>query len=151
MPKDSHKNIYLWIQDGWQSNEKSVIAEANAKSTMATARAAEVQLSFDSIRSPIDGRAGIINVFPGSLVQASNVVVSSTTSTATSTTGAMVTITQIDPINVQFIVAENNIPLLMQNDIANLKVSVTVGNNLTQIYEGTSEIQRIVISRGLVK
>lgn len=111
-------------------------AEANAKSTMATARAAEVQLSFDSIRSPIDGRAGIINVFPGSLVQASNVVVSSTTSTATSTTGAMVTITQIDPINVQFIVAENNIPLLMQNDIANLKVSVTVGNNLTQIYEG---------------
>ena len=111
-------------------------AEANAKSTMATARAAEVQLSFDSIRSPIDGRAGIINVFPGYLVQASNVVVSSTTSTATSTTGAMVTITQIDPINVQFIVAENNIPLLMQNDIANLKVSVTVGNNLTQIYEG---------------
>ena len=111
-------------------------AEANAKSTMATARAAEVQLSFDSIRSPSDGRAGIINVFPGSLVQASNVVVSSTTSTATSTTGAMVTITQIDPINVQFIVAENNIPLLMQNDIANLKVSVTVGNNLTQIYEG---------------
>jgi RND family efflux transporter MFP subunit len=111
-------------------------AEANAKSTMATARAAEVQLSFDSIRSPIDGRSGIINVFPGSLVQASNVVVSSTTSTATSTTGAMVTITQIDPINVQFIVAENNIPLLMQNDIANLKVSVTVGNNLTQIYEG---------------
>ena len=111
-------------------------AEANAKSAMATARAAEVQLSFDSIRSPIDGRAGIINVFPGSLVQASNVVVSSTTSTATSTTGAMVTITQIDPINVQFIVAENNIPLLMQNDIANLKVLVTVGNNLTQIYEG---------------
>ena len=111
-------------------------AEANAKSAMATARAAEVQLSFDSIRSPIDGRSGIINVFPGSLVQASNVVVSSTTSTATSTTGAMVTITQIDPINVQFIVSENNIPLLMQNDIANLKVSVTVGNNLTQIYEG---------------
>ncbi len=111
-------------------------AEANAKSAMATARAAEVQLSFDSIRSPIEGRSGIINVFPGSLVQASNVVVSSTTSTATSTTGAMVTITQIDPINVQFIVAENNIPLLMQNDIANLKVSVTVGNNLTQIYEG---------------
>jgi len=111
-------------------------AEANAKSAMATARAAEVQLSFDSIRSPIDGRSGIINVFPGSLVQASNVVVSSTTSTATSTTGAMVTITQIDPINVQFIVAENNIPLLMQNDIANLKVSVTVGNNLTQISEG---------------
>lgn len=111
-------------------------AEANAKSAAATARAAEVQLSYDFIRSPIDGRAGIINMFPGSLVQASNVVVSTTTSTATSTTGAMVTITQIDPINVQFIVAENSIPLLLQNDIANLKVSVTIGDNLSQIYEG---------------
>jgi len=111
-------------------------AEANAKSAMATARAAEVQLSYDHIRSPIDGRAGIINVFPGSLVQASNVVVSTTTSTATSTTGAMVTITQLDPINVQFIVGENNIPLLLQSDPANLKVSVTVGDNRPQVYEG---------------
>ncbi len=111
-------------------------AEANAKSAMATARAAEVQLSYDHIRSPIDGRAGIINVFPGSLVQASNVVVSTTTSTATSTTGAMVTITQLDPINVQFIVGENNIPLLLQSDPTNLKVSVTVGDNRPQVYEG---------------
>jgi len=73
-------------------------AEANAASTQATARAAEVQLSFNYLRSPIDGRAGIINVFPGSLVQASNVVVSSTSSTATSTSGAMVTITQLDQL-----------------------------------------------------
>ena len=35
---------------------------ANAKSAQAAARAAEVQLSFDYIRSPIDGRAGIVNV-----------------------------------------------------------------------------------------
>jgi RND family efflux transporter MFP subunit len=48
----------------------------------------------------------------------------------------MVTITQLDPINVQFIVGEDNIPLLMQTDPANLKVSVTVGDNRTQVYEG---------------
>jgi len=105
-------------------------AEANAASTQAAARAAEVQLSFNYLRSPIDGRAGIINVFPGSLVQASNVVVSSTSSTATSTTGAMVTITQLDPINVAFIIPERDIPLLTaaRKGDTQLPVTVTVGN-----------------------
>jgi len=113
-------------------------AEANAISTQAAARAAEVQLSFNYLRSPIDGRAGIINVFPGSLVQASNVVVSSTSSTATSTTGAMVTITQLDPINVAFIIPERDIPLLLKSrkDDAPLPVSVTIGNIETTQYPG---------------
>jgi membrane fusion protein, multidrug efflux system len=113
-------------------------AEANAASTQAAARAAEVQLSFNYLRSPIDGRAGIINVFPGSLVQASNVVVSSTSSTATSTTGAMVTITQLDPINVAFIIPERDIPLLLKSrkDDAPLPVSVTIGNIETTQYPG---------------
>ncbi len=113
-------------------------AEANAASTQAAARAAEVQLSYNYLRSPIDGRAGIINVFPGSLVQASNVVVSSTSSTATSTTGAMVTITQLDPINVQFTVPERDIPLLLKSrkDDAPLPVSVSVGNTETTQYPG---------------
>ncbi|AGW91529.1 hypothetical protein N234_15980 [Ralstonia pickettii DTP0602] len=31
LPKDHDKNLYLWIQDGWQAEEKSVIAEAKAK------------------------------------------------------------------------------------------------------------------------
>ena len=111
-------------------------AEANAKSAAASARAAEVQLSFDYIRAPIDGRAGIINVFPGSLVAPGNIVTTTSSSTATTALGAMVTITQLDPINVQFIVGEDNIPLLMQTDSANLKVSVTVGDNRTQVFEG---------------
>ena len=113
-------------------------AEANAASTQASARAAEVQLSYNYLRSPIDGRAGIINVFPGSLVQASNVVVSSTSSTATSTSGAMVTITQLDPINVQFTVPERDIPLLLKarKDDAPLPVSVSIGNVETTQYPG---------------
>lgn len=32
LPKDNDKNLYLWIQDGWQTEEKSVIAEARVKS-----------------------------------------------------------------------------------------------------------------------
>ncbi len=32
LPKDHSNNLYLWIQDGWQTKEKSVIAEAKAKS-----------------------------------------------------------------------------------------------------------------------
>ncbi|PHV48379.1 hypothetical protein CSQ91_21625 [Janthinobacterium sp. BJB301] len=33
LPKDHDKNLYLWIQDGWQAEEKSVIAEAKAKNS----------------------------------------------------------------------------------------------------------------------
>jgi RND family efflux transporter MFP subunit len=111
---------------------------ANAKSAQAAARSAEVQLSFDSIRSPINGRAGIINVFPGSLVQASNAVVSSTNASATSTTGSMVTITQLNPINVQFVVPEKDIPIILENKKSDepLKVRVTVGNTGKNIYDG---------------
>ncbi|MEY4495874.1 MAG: hypothetical protein RL744_938 [Pseudomonadota bacterium] len=111
---------------------------ANAKSAQAAARSAEVQLSFDSIRSPIAGRAGIVNVFPGSLVQASNIVTTATSSTATSSVGSMVTITQLNPINVQFVVPEKDIPLLMEGKQADapLKVKVSVGNDAKSVYEG---------------
>lgn len=111
---------------------------ANATSAQAAARSAEVQLSFDSIRSPISGRAGIINVFPGSLVQASNVVTTATSSTATSSVGSMVTITQLNPINVQFVVPEKDIPLLMDSKQSDtpLKVKVSVGNDGKPAFEG---------------
>lgn len=33
LPKDNDKCLYLWIQNGWQTEEKSVIAESNAKSS----------------------------------------------------------------------------------------------------------------------
>jgi hypothetical protein len=33
LPKDHDKSLYLWIQDGWQTEEKSVVAEAKAKSS----------------------------------------------------------------------------------------------------------------------
>lgn len=111
---------------------------ANAKSAQAAARAAEVQLSFDYIRSPIDGRAGIVNVFPGSLVQASNIVSTATSSTATSSVGAMVTITQLNPINVQFVIPEKDIPIMLENQLDGeaMTVKVVVGDSSKRTYEG---------------
>jgi RND family efflux transporter MFP subunit len=113
-------------------------SSANAKSAMAAAKAAEVQLSFDYIKSPIDGRAGIVNVFPGSLVQASNVVSTATSSTATSSVGAMVTITQLNPINVQFVIPEKDIPTILENQLDGdaMSVKVTVGDSGKNTYEG---------------
>lgn len=111
---------------------------ANSKSAQAAARAAEVQLSFDYIRSPIDGRAGIVNVFPGSLVQASNIVSTATSSTATSSVGSMVTITQLNPINVQFVIPEKDIPIMLENQLdgSAMSVRVTVGESGKRSYEG---------------
>jgi membrane fusion protein, multidrug efflux system len=87
-------------------------AQANAMSAQASARAALAALSYDTIRSPITGRAGIISVFPGALVQPGNTVSTTTTATATTAQGAMMTITQLDPINVQFTVPESALPSL---------------------------------------
>ena len=104
---------------------------ANAKSAQAAAESARVQLSFDFIRSPIDGKAGIINVFPGTLVQASNTVISATNASSTSTTSSMVTITQLNPINVQFVIPEKDIPALLESKQsgASMKVTVTIGKD----------------------
>ncbi|OYY17723.1 MAG: efflux transporter periplasmic adaptor subunit [Polynucleobacter sp. 24-46-87] len=113
-------------------------ALANAKSAQAAAETARVQLSFDFIRSPIDGKAGIINVFPGTLVQASNTVISATNASSTSTTSSMVTITQLNPINVQFVIPEKDIPILLESKQSGtpMKVQVTVGNNTQRVFNG---------------
>jgi len=62
--------------------------QATLQSDMAALAAAEVALSYTSVRSPLAGRAGAINVFAGSLVQPSG--------------AALVTISQMDPIGVSF-------------------------------------------------
>ena len=100
-------------------------ARANAQAAQAAARAALAALSYDNIRSPITGRAGIINVFPGALVQPGNTVSTSNTATTTTTQGAMVTITQLDPMNVQFTVPESALPALFAAQQAGQTPTVT--------------------------
>jgi RND family efflux transporter MFP subunit len=50
----------------------------------------------------------------------------------------MVTITQLDPINVQFVIPEKDIPVILENKKSDepLKVKVTVGSSEKNVYEG---------------
>jgi membrane fusion protein, multidrug efflux system len=73
-------------------------ALANAQKSQASVEAAQVNLDFCFIRSPINGRIGLRNVDVGNLVGPS--------------TSALVTIQGLDPIYTDFTVAENDLPLV---------------------------------------
>lgn len=77
----------------------------------AAVHASEVDLGYNTIRSPLAGRAGAIAVYPGSLVQPS--------------ANALVTISQVDPIGVSFTVPESQLgPLLGGDRAAALQVQM---------------------------
>jgi multidrug efflux system membrane fusion protein len=73
-------------------------AVANAQKSQATVEAAQVNLDFCYIKSPINGRVGLRNVDVGNLVGPS--------------TPPLVTILGLDPIYTDFTVAENDLPLV---------------------------------------
>jgi membrane fusion protein, multidrug efflux system len=73
-------------------------AVANAQKSQAAADAAQVNLDFCYIKSPINGRVGLRNVDVGNLVGPS--------------TPALVTIQGLDPIYTDFTVAEPDLPLV---------------------------------------
>ena len=64
----------------------------------AAVQAAQVALGYSTLRAPIAGRIGAVNVYPGSLVQP---------------TTSLVTVTQLDPIAVSFPVPEANLQDLL--------------------------------------
>ena len=74
------------------------IAVANAQKSQAAAEAAQVNLDYCFIKSPINGRVGLRNVDVGNLVGPS--------------TPPLVTIQGLDPIYTDFTVAENDLPLV---------------------------------------
>lgn len=69
--------------------------QAVVASDRAAIEAAQVALSYSRITAPTAGRAGAINVFPGSFVQPSG--------------APLVTITQLDPIAVAFSLPQRNL------------------------------------------
>jgi multidrug efflux system membrane fusion protein len=73
-------------------------AVANAQKSQAATEAAQVNLDYCYIKSPINGRVGLRNVDVGNLVGPS--------------TGSLVTIQGLDPIYTDFTVAENDLPLV---------------------------------------
>lgn len=70
-------------------------AQANIGASRANVANAEVQLSYTSIRSPIDGRTGNVAVKQGNVVQANSM--------------ELMTITQVEPIYVTFAVPESQL------------------------------------------
>ena len=107
----------------------------------AAVAAAQVSLGYNTIRSPITGRTGLINVFPGSLIQPAS--------------PPLVTVTQLDPISVQFTIPESSLQdlqlaLKVQSGKANVKVRVpTTGTeSLGQLYFVDSAVEA---STGTIK
>ncbi|ESY03279.1 efflux RND transporter periplasmic adaptor subunit [Mesorhizobium sp. C386A] len=91
-----------------QTYDQAVAAQKAAAATVdadkATIDADNVQLGFASIKAPIAGRLGAVNVSVGDLVTLSN----GNSSTAT----PLVTITEMDPLQVNFNLPESNLALL---------------------------------------
>jgi len=73
--------------------------QATVKGNQAAIANAEVQLSYTQIRSPVTGRVGIRNIDPGNLVR-------------TSDTQGLFSVTQIDPIAVEFSLPQQMLPTL---------------------------------------
>ena len=73
----------------------------------AAVEAARVALAYTEIRAPFAGRTGLINVRAGSLVQP-------TGAASTTTNPPMVTVTQVDPIDVAFTLPERELPGVQQ-------------------------------------
>jgi RND family efflux transporter MFP subunit len=85
---------------------------ATLKADAAAVAAARVALSYQTIHAPSAGRAGVISVFPGSLVQPGM-------------TTPMVTIAQLDPIAATFTLPETELNALLAAQRAGGGIKVT--------------------------
>ncbi len=91
------------------ANQDFDTAQANQRKAEAAVAAAQVNLDFCYIKSPIDGRAGLRNVDAGNLVAPGGT--------------PLLTIMGLDPIYTDFTVAEPDLPLVRRYlDNPNLKV-----------------------------
>jgi len=83
-----------FIAQGAVDTLRSQVEQARAvlNADLAAAQAVKVDASYTSIRAPLTGRVGAINVYPGSLVQLST---------------SLTTVTQLNPINVAFTLPES--------------------------------------------
>lgn len=77
----------------------------------AAVQSAQVALGYATLRAPIAGRIGAVNIYPGTLVQP---------------TLSLVTITQLDPIAVSFPVPEGNLQDLLEAARSRSKVEAVV-------------------------
>ena len=102
------------------------IAVANAQKSKAAAEAAQVNVDYCSIKSPIDGRTGVRLVDIGNVVHAAD-------------QNGIVVITQMHPISVVFTLPEQNLQSILSAGGANggLKFIVLDRGNTTTLDEGS--------------
>ncbi len=87
-------------QGALDSSQAQVDAQlANLVADRAALDAAQLALSYNSVRAAGAGRLGAVNVFPGTVVQANQTV--------------LVTITQLDPINISFSLPQRNLDAVL--------------------------------------
>jgi multidrug efflux system membrane fusion protein len=118
-----------------QTYDQALAAQRAAAATIdadkATIDADTVQLSYATISAPISGRLGAVSVSVGDLVTTSNGNSSSST--------PLVTITQMDPLQVNFTLPESNLALLHKAlaDPQQGDVTLTKDRDPTPIGKGT--------------
>ncbi|MBI2749353.1 MAG: efflux RND transporter periplasmic adaptor subunit [Burkholderiales bacterium] len=87
-------------QGALDSSQAQVDAQvANLVADKAALDAAQLALSYNSVRAPGTGRLGAVNVFPGTAVQANLTT--------------LVTITQLDPINISFSLPQRDLDAVL--------------------------------------
>jgi membrane fusion protein, multidrug efflux system len=100
------------LLDQTSANADSLAASVRAD--QAAVDAANVQLSYTEIRSPIDGRAGVVNLPRGNMVKAND-------------TSSLVVLNQLRPIYVSFAVPQRDLPHIREAMAsAPLATSVTI-------------------------
>lgn len=102
--------------------------EATLKSDDATIEAASVQLGYATIRSPINGRAGIRLVDEGNIVRAQDA-------------NGLVVITQMQPVSVVFTLPEQQLQTIRTESEKNSLQVLAVGrDNSTRLAEGSLSV-----------
>lgn len=107
--KKLYKNSFVSTQDFQQILTNFEMSKASMQAATAAVEAAKVQLNFTKIYSPIAGVTGQILIDSGNAVKAGI---------------GLVSINQINPINVQFNIPEEHLPELIKNINSLDKLSV---------------------------
>jgi multidrug efflux system membrane fusion protein len=115
-----------------QADADAKAAAATVAADQATIEADQVQLSYATIKAPITGRLGAIKITKGNLVSTGN---------SNSNSSPLVTITQMDPLEVTFNLPETDLPLLRKalTSAEPAKVQLYRDGDKTPLASGTLE------------
>ncbi len=105
------------VKKGYVSEQTRDAALAQSKALAGSVAAdqaavdqAQLQLGYTEIRSPVDGKTGPILVDAGNIIKAND-------------TGALVVVTQIQPVKISFTLAQQNLPKLQARMAENALVA----------------------------